>query len=96
MFYWTERTWDLWGDTLDDHRACMLFVHRRCYWPPRAAVRAWLTARWEAWCDPATRPVWFVREWRARFPADWLPDDFDDDFDNIYDGKLNDLQVWLQ
>ena len=57
-------------------------VHRECGQLANASERA--------------RPVWFVRDWRARFPTDWLPDDFDDDADNVYEGELNDLDVWLQ
>ena len=98
QFYWEENTNPDWGPSLDDHRANVLFWHHRSYWPPRLVVCAWFSERWPTWCDPATRPVWFVREWREAFPPAWLPDNDDvaDDGVTAYDGKLNDLEGWLQ
>ena len=96
-----QNTKDFWGQTLDDNRAHSLWETHNSHWPPRDTVCAWLAENWSAWQSPATRPVWFVSEWRARFPADWLPSDppaggdSEEDAD-AYAGELVDLQRWLQ
>ena len=98
LFRWVESTQNFWGPTLDDHRAFVLCAFHNSHWPPRAAVCAWLSENWSTWLHPETRPVWFVSEWRARFPADWLPGDspVPQTEGGSYDGKLTDLDGWLR
>ena len=57
------------GPTRNDSRARKLATYTNRYWPSKALVTAWLRENWDA--IKAAR--WHTAEWRAHFPASWLP-----------------------
>ena len=67
---WPAGTYNKYGPTLDDSRACALEVFRPELWC-KDEVGEWLREGWSGWtADP---PIWFTDERVAGIPSDLRP-----------------------
>ena len=62
-YVWDTNMYDDWGTTMDDHRACALFMFAPKYYLHDPRIKAWLAEKWQAW--EMNPPSWFDEKFKA-------------------------------